>query len=636
MSKKLHQRLAETLARDPRYLMPWVLLPAPLLAAGIAHAAWADSPAHLAFGALGMGAAATGVTALTWRTSKARDAITRALSAASMGAAGAWTTLATVAGPCTRPLLDVLVVGGAGLCVAHTARRALRGHGGDGDNKWGEFAEKIRLPKSRVVRASVDGPRFEATVQLDPGRQTQADAQAAAPHLASALGVPATVRIVPDAEDGGRVSVHGVTTDVLKTSTPWPGPSAPGDSLAVPAQVGVYEDGQPVSVWLAGDPASGRAPSHLIIAGMTRAGKTQGAQLLMGELLTRRDVVVWLGDSSKGAQTAGPLLSGLDWYACEPSAIKTMIASAYQVAKARSQWLGQRGFTEWVPECGIPALVVWIEEAHEHISDSPKFDALAKQALSAGVFLIASTQRASYMSMSTEARAQFGTAWCFGVQDDADAGFVLPDVVLDTGVSPARWRNGHPGKSLLATPGVDEQRWSMPLRTYALDREQLQQTVEQTAGIRAGLDELSARIAGPAYTNRNHTRPQATVAGAGGHDERLDEVPALPDDPGVPTDVDPTCELEAPQPPGLVFSPPAQPVRQLSTEQATAALREHLRKLAENNEREIGPAGLVQFRQQIGRSRTWVSRQLAALVDEGVVFETGRPGVYALGELVAA
>lgn len=630
---------ANKVARDlrpylVRYGVVWLSLPAALVAGVVAHTYWSRSPAALAGGSVLVAFICVGLVAYVWHVSSARDAVTRGMATVSTALGSGWVTLATILGPLQRPVIDIFLWGGIAVCVAHNARRLLRGEGGDHADGWSDLAEKIRLPKSRVVRASVDGPRFEARVALDRGRQTHEDAQSAGKRIASALGVPPSVRVVPDPEDGGTVTVYGVTEDVLRESRMWPGPSSYGGSFADGFRIGIYENGQPVMLHLAGDKATGRAPTHLLAVGMSRAGKTQGVETLAGDAETRRDMVLWLGDSAKGAQSTSAVAAGLDWFARTAGEIKAMIKAAYDIARARSNWLGERGYTDWQQGCGIPALVVWIEEAHEHIADNPVFDALCKQGLSAGVFLIASTQRPSYMSMSTESRSQFGAVWCFGVNNDTDAAFVVPDEVMDAGVSPGQWRNLYPGKSLLVAPGIDPQQWSMPLRSFDLDRDYLRQVVKQAAEVRAELDPVSAQIAGEAYARRGGQSAKAESEGQLEIFDQLEDLPALPDDPGVPVDIDPSAELEAPHPPGMTFAIPQQPVRQLDATQAAKALRQHLADRVATGDTQIGPAALSEFRQSIGRSRTWVSRQLTALADDGVVEETSQPGVYLLRELV--
>ena len=106
-----------------------------------------------------------------------------------------------------------------------------------------------------------------------------------------------------------------------------------------------------------------------------------------------------------------------------------------------------------------------------------------------------------------------------------------------------------------------------------------------------------------------------------------------PDDDGSPIpDVDPDREIP-PVTAVLMFKQPAgAPVRDdVSTEQALGtvhALLEHFRGEARTI---VGPKDFMPYVDQIGRSRAWLSGQLADLGDAGIHLRpAGRPGEYHL------
>ncbi len=246
--------------------------------AAAAHWQWGGSSVASAFLTL----SAVGITATTWWAG-AEHGLKRqrlVMSVATAAAASGWFAGAAIGGPTTELAVNSWLMGGPTIAFAWAVKRALRTTEnkqatGDGTEK-GLF-EKIGLARARAGQIKASPNKVTVPVTLDRGQQTHDDAAKASKGLAGVLGVPENaVRWEKDPEDAGRGQYVIVPEDMLKTPTPWPGPSCPGGSIAdAPIPVGIYEDGPVCAIWFNGDEAAGRNAQHYQVMGMTGAGKTK-------------------------------------------------------------------------------------------------------------------------------------------------------------------------------------------------------------------------------------------------------------------------------------------------------------------------------------------------------------------------
>jgi hypothetical protein len=458
----------------PWHALPWVwpwalclaLLP---LAAGL-WALWGRDPGAALWGAVAIALGTTGLAALAWRAGRARGAVVRAHAAASVAVAGAWLLAATVFGPFTRPVIDawvvLLLVGG----ISWNLRRGLRGHGDEHDSGWAALAERVKLPGSRVMSPVRDGHQVRAVIEAQRGAQTSTDIMAARERIASGLGVPASgVRLVADPDSAARAQLTVVTKDVLRTPMPWPGPSHPGQSIASPLVLGIRETGEPLQLWLPGDHKAGRSATHVLITGMTGAGKSAAGRLLLAEILTRPDALVMLVDTVKARQFTSPFRDRVAELATETEKARALVGKLPGLIAERADQLGERGYDQWEPGCGLPYLIVHVEEAASVIASSRPFALAAQTARSAGVSLIVSLQRAVHTNLPTDVRQQLGAALAFGCRPGDERFSGLSAEVLDGGASPQTWGASRPGYCYAEIPGTDPVLWSAPARTFVSD-----------------------------------------------------------------------------------------------------------------------------------------------------------------------
>ncbi|MFK0217746.1 plasmid transfer protein TraB [Streptomyces vinaceus] len=634
---------AYLLHRAKPYLPPWL---------GVGSVGVTGAAANLVWeGDTGMGVLLTlgsvALTGSTWWAARATGKERRLHSAITVAAGSAWFTSAALFGPSW----DMWFVGGIVTALSWNVRQVMRRDpdGAKSIPSDGGLMEKIGLAKAKMGAAKVEPNRVTVPIALDAGTQTNDDMAKALTNVASALDVPAAaVRYLPDPDSARRGELVIVPMDMLADTVRWEeqGPSLPGGSVADPIVLGVYDDGAPLMMWLPGDPTVGRNATHVLIAGMTGSGKGDGALNLMTELLSRKDIVVWLNDP-KGFQDFRPLLPGIDW-ATDATGTETMVEAVLPTVQARTAWLGQHGYRQWCIEAsvvqndpqhscrpvgpcgcpGMPYLVAWFEEAGVSLSalGDDALNNIANLARSGGVALIASLQRPSHDQLSTTARDAFGTRLCFGVQTATAAGFMLPDAVIDAGAAPERWSNRRPGYCYLVTPGVEEDRYSSPGRTrwFTPSANSLMEAVAAWAArngakpdpVTAG---AAAKAVGKAYTERAQHKEENP-------DEEEEQTVSRLDDEDL--DIDPNEELPQPQPgeEDVVFD--QGDGIELSREEARAALQEIVAEFENEGTMVIGVKEVMEHAERFGRKRGWVSGELQQMLDDGRLALTSKPGRY--------
>ncbi|MEV7225342.1 plasmid transfer protein TraB [Streptomyces sp. NPDC093681] len=637
--------------RAKPYTPPWIVTGAVGAAGAGAHELWGNSP----WAGVGLTLASVGLTAATWWAGKSTGQQRRLHSAITVAAGATWFTASALSGPLTGPLPDLYLMGGASLALTWNIRQVMRSSAPEGSGESADkgLLEKVGLARTKLRDVKVEPNRVTVPYELPAGELTNDDINKAIPRIASALDVPTTaIRVQHDPDSARKGSFVIVPEDMLKTPTVWPGPFAPGESVAVPLRIGVYDDGSDLVLPLLD-------AIHLLVMGMTGSGKTEGAVDLLLEILTRTDVAVWLADAAKAGQDFQPLVPALDWAALDTASAGAMVDAVQAVIPARTAWLRDHSYRAWEPAAaqtqtssahscasagacgcpGMPYLLAWFEEAAKLLRElgDDVFTGIAQEARSAGVSLVVSMQRASGYQLSTDTRASLPAAMCFGVRGD-DAGFALPEEVLDAGANPAAWGNKRKGYVYLVSAGVDEDLYANPARTFwtgppaegSYER-MARYVVENFASVRAELDPVTGaaaeRAAGPLFTNR-----RARVGAASAPTRPVQEQTVVDDDGQEDGDLvemeHDGIDLSADLPPveNDAALPPAKP----STEEARELLEEMVATLASVGPGTVAVKDLKPYLEQIGRDRSWVSREMKRMSEEGRLAATGEDGVYRL------
>lgn len=586
---------------------PWFMVVFAAFLAALFHALW---PQPLA--AAGIGALGAGLAALTWHVSRQRGTLGRWHAAGSVLAAAGWTAAATADGIAAPGLGYLLLVGGPALALSWNIRTVIRfghhGHAGP-DHLEAAFAGasvESGLGRS-ALRVKDRSPKvINGVIELPPGEKTADDAIKRAAHLESGLKFPpGSLQIAPDLDRADQALVRISDPRAIRKPQPWPGPSAPGKSVALPVRPGIWQDSEPVAYVMLNH--------QLQIMGMTGAGKSVGgAWSLLGELITRRDAAVFGVDITKGEQTLGPLEAALHRLVTEKDDARALLAGLQAAIKPRTDYLAARGLQKWEEDCGLTAVFCWLEEAPD-ILDALGDKGLElwlkalKAARSAGIMYVLSLQRADWSQMPTLARGQLAKL-CMGVDSSHDASFGLTELQSDRNCRPELWANKQPGMAYLDAPGIPDDRVAMPWRTWfwgkddALMREH---AAKYPASARP-LDEITAAATGGAAVpepeeDDDVIREYLT-------DKEDDDVEVSPDEP-----------IEVPDSEFGRWQFAAAPGQKMEPAVAREVLRNLVAGWRGDGRQSFTMADLVEFRERSGLSRPWVYKVLDEMAGEGLV-----------------
>ena len=278
-------------------------------------------------------------------------------------AAGVWLSAATALGPFVSPLPQALVIGALILSVpwwAHRRRRA-RVRVERKLQAWPDIAKAIGLAGSQVMSATVDVWGWRARFRLARG-QTITDVVAKIPAIESGLGTfRGAVRVYPTPDDlANRCEIRVLDVDPHAGAIPWPGPSV--TSITQPIDLGPFEDASPCRVLF--------TRRHGMFGGATGSGKSGGLNVLMGNLVACRDVVIWAIDLKKGMELK-PWESCIARLATTPEQAMALLRDAVAVLEARAELLAAAGKRTWEISPDMPALVIIIDEYAELADEAP-------------------------------------------------------------------------------------------------------------------------------------------------------------------------------------------------------------------------------------------------------------------------
>lgn len=569
------------------YLVPWVGSAVLIPAAELTRAMW-DTPSGAPWAALSMAAGTVAVTGVTRVAARPRGGLIRDIATATVACCGAWWTGATFAGPLSHPTIDLWLFLAVMVGSTHNAMRVVRRSGADtaAMDGFDQFASQVNaMRRARIRKPRTIGRRVVADLEMPAGMPIDDFlTHAGRSHLAAQLDVPTSfIRTSPSSESARRGTVEIIDDQHLVKPLPWPGPSSPGGSIAEPLVLGEAEDGRPLQIWLPGDEDTGRSATHVLVSGMSGAGKTRTTLILAAEILSRRDVKLRFADTVKRDQTYGPIKHGLDQVADTDRAAKALLRQLVQVEiPQRTQWLGERGYDQWMEGCGLDYLVIVLGEAASLDASADLIVQACERARSAGVSLVLDLQRPTHDRLPVSARSNIGVSLCHGVKERADVKLSLSAITIAAGAKPDSWRNTKPGYLYVEAPGVAEDRWAVPHRAYLSTAAQLRAAVP---------------------------------------DHRQVE-----DQPSEFADADTYVEQSVPTRLSLV-PPPAD--RRMGTEAARELLDERIAGMAASGWTEFSPADLSDVLTETGRVPSWLTGELKSRCegDDAKLAEAGR-GVY--------
>lgn len=594
----------------------------------------------------GLALSTVGLTWLVKQVGRDRSLVGRLLSMGTTVLTGAHVIASAVVGPFSTPLIQMWGWGGATITLGWIirlwvaqAQGPATADGASSSDWWSAAAERTggSMVGSWFKAKEVTESQMKGPLQLEGG-ETVKDAQDQCARLASVLGLPpGGVRITPDPDDASRGEMTMVRKDMLRNPVPYVEPSALGASSALPVRLGRYEHGGDAMLW---QHIPGWGEISVLIMGMTGSGKTYGAYTLFGEDFTRTDVFHVYVDVVKGAQSLGPIARGLKWVIsteAEARALMTVIKD--RVVPARAQWLGRRKLKTWKEGCGLPRLVIHVEEGAGLFLGASDFIRTMERIRSVGIQVRVSLQRPSYTAMDVGARSQFPAVLCYGVQETEDAAFAMPSEVLDAGADPSKWKANQPGCAYMVGPGIPVQEHIVALRGLEMADEQLELLAEYARLHGADIHEVDERAFGDLYATRVPIEQQLaglsyddTAAvldglvidetGAAGTAAEEDEVPAedRPEQWRPSSESDPDADVQPDLDDELETVPPmriAEPPARVSSAEAASMFETRLVSLQVEGLDEVTAKDLVPVAQAAGRTPQWAYKLLAQRVNSG-------------------
>ncbi|MCA1222198.1 FtsK/SpoIIIE domain-containing protein [Streptomyces sp. 8L] len=647
------------------YLSPWVGAYALPPVAGFAtNEMWGQSALSSGLASAGLGIGTAVLSAVTWQvsggTNKFRKA-RRAQATASVAAGMGWLTCATAAGPFGHPLLDLWLMGSGLFAASWNVRQIMRNAHDETElveEKGGlsKLATAIGLEKVAVEDAKGNGKgTVSASIEVD-GTKTIEDVQSAAGRLAAAMHVPpsgVTVKKDPDNAAMGVLSMR--VADLLRDGVEFIPPVRLGGLPTEPVPVGLYADGE---TWLI-NPFDADILQHLLVMGVTGAGKSEFARGLLAHLMTRSKMSVFLVDLGKGRQSMGHISEGLDMFVTEKKEAKRLFKALPAAIKARADVLADEDLDQWTPASSLNAVAMWIEEAAD-VVDAGELEEIARKARSVGIWLIVSLQRATWTNLSTDIRANLQSTACFGVNEAGDAAFALPDSVTEAGAIPA-WGSDRPGYAFATGMNIPQERWTTEVRSALTDRGYLAALVRAAAAYRDPLDEVTANALGLTYANRAHkgtNRTNTTVqapapvlaqapapvaietvhgddyespedeqamedevneAYADAYDEVMSLIPGDPEPDAAYAGIQLDDEVPEQDDDVMAFGAQERP----GTEEARHILYTEIDGWARADRLEFSPADLAPAAVAAGRKRPWLQGELKRLTEAGFLQRDG-------------
>lgn len=514
--------------------------------------------------------------------------------------ATAWLTAAVVTG-FSKPLLTAYLIGGILGSIVWDIWLAAGEH---------KDISRAFLPagETHLGGAWLSGTRraghaITTTLHFPGGHATTADAGDVVENLQGSMGhPPGSWTITPNPKDASQAFVKISDPDLIdRAPLAWPGPSHPGESIALPIRPGRYQDGD--AVWYC------LLHHHVIGMGSMGSGKTMSwLWNQVAEGITRVDYACIAADVTKGLQFIGPLAPALHQMVTSDEDAIMMADGIHRVVKVRGDFLGKQRLTEWQPGCGLSFLDLFWEEAPDIVAllgtgerlKNWKSDVRALRTMG-GRFNL-SLQRSEFREVPVMARSQMGKL-CFGVNEAEDAKFGLSNEQRKRGVRPQLWGTKVPGKCVLDAPSIPDDRITMPWRWWSWpSAERIAAYAGEFPASQRPVDDVTGEAyfngaPGPLASTAFPAKPSLFVVGSSNGSS--------------PATVTRTATLP-PRPPG-----------KLSQERAIQAVRDQVEAWRLDGRRLFRIADLYPLLPKIDRERVWLYQPLTMLENEGTIKKHG-------------
>lgn len=508
-----------------RLAAPWLLLAAALVLAPLAWLlTWLGDVQ--VFTAACIAVAGAVMTAVSWSLTRGRRPIGRAHELFNAAAPAALIAYTVAYGPDKYALIGGAVAGVTSAIVwnrRHTSsamrelERSPRVAGlGRMSEEWKAFAREYmpQLAESTLTVFADTKDVLHAGLDLGDGEvPSDFTEQLTEKFTKFAGGVRGgTVLQVGDFLD--KVGITVMRTDPLKAPFPWAGVLDPGESIREPIRgLGRHRDGADLTLHLPHVPGGGlngedKPQAHLLMVGMSRAGKGEAGETIDVNVMTRRDSAVVLCDAVKADQQLGVIGKGAVYVLPNQNAIRAFLRRLVeQTIPARAAHLGNprrnplgKVCKEWQPGCGLTWLLVHVYEGAA-LYNNQDLTRLSERAASVGIELVLEAQKAIHDRVDTNARSNLADVIMFGVQDPDDATLALPPELIDAGASPWVWLNKRAGMCYTLLSHLPAARQAIPARfgRKAPDGSDIAAILEEYLHLAAPLDPVTAATWGEPY-----------------------------------------------------------------------------------------------------------------------------------------
>lgn len=664
------------------YVRPWASLALTFGAGALTHALWGHTP-DAPWAASVLTLAAVGLPGFAWMTSRLNP-VGRAHTAATVAALMAWLDIATITGPTSDAAGFLIGLVGSLAALSWNIRGNARNRIADAHRGGSEPADRLAAwfadaaKEAGIGGATLTGitatpTKAIGTVQLDDGK-TAADLLGKVPAIESAAMLPpGSIITTLDPDRADRAGFTMSDPRVLTRSIPWPGPSAPGQSIAKPLRPGLWQTGDPVAYVIIGQ--------SVYMMGAAGSGKSIGGGWnLLGEAMTRPDCAILLADITKGEQTFGPLRPAVHRFERDIKGTRDLVGGLADILQPRTDYLAAKGLQKWAEGCGLSYLLVWVEETGDVFDKigskgEEQLINIARAIRSAGGSLVFSIQRNTYDQTPTIVRAQMASM-CFGLQDPQDCRYGLSTAQQNAGVDPSEWGIRHPGMAYLDAATIPEELITTPLRTYDWGGNADLMNAHATAwaaNLRP-VDPITAQICGgPVASDGPRTgiatehaadlSPQAAAARAAATAPARPSVtiaaPAPEDHADTPDDADPigdpvgeyldgaedpspeiTAAAIADGPEAKIEADPTDtpfnfaPGEQMNPEDARQVFADQLAAWQQDGRETFAPRDFGPVMRTTGMKRAWVQARLKEAIeaDEPTIERDDKAGVYRFTE----
>ena len=264
------------------------------------------------------------------------------------------------------------------------------------------------------------------------GARTASELHRLTPHLDALFEARVgAVRVQADPGAAHRAVLRVLPKDSLEATIPWPGPRA--QHIEEPVPLGVDESGRVIAVRLLG--------GHILIAGISGAGKSTVLEVLVRSLMAMDDVAIWGIDRKQGMEL-GPWRKRMARFDVEDGETVQLLTDARAEIDARGKEMAADELRQWPVSPERKAVVLLIDELARVSAEGKQVLAdIVAQGRASAVIAVMATQYPStdtFGPLGGTVRSQLGCTIGLKVRTAADDRVVFGEQATAEGWAPHR------------------------------------------------------------------------------------------------------------------------------------------------------------------------------------------------------